>query len=111
MASLYAQYVAERTWDSILEYEHGYATYRYTDTDKTVYIIDIYVEPEFRKQGLAAKMADEIVKFAQIRGCKKLIGSVVPSVKNSTASVKVLLAYGMSLDSSTENFILFKKDI
>jgi GNAT superfamily N-acetyltransferase len=112
MDSLYAKYLKEKTSDQILETEHGFATYRYLDDGKTVYIVDLYVLPEFRKTKVASTIADQIVRQAkETNGSNKLIGSVVPFSKGSTDSVKVLLAYGMSLDSSSNNFIIFRKDI
>lgn len=111
--SLYGQYVLEKTSDKIIELEHAFATYRYLDHQgiKAVYIVDIYVSPEFRKTNVASTIADNIVQEALLFGCKVLLGSVVPSNKSSTASVKVLLAYGMRLESSTNDFLLFKKEI
>lgn len=109
--SLYANYLRERTSDEILEMEQGFATYRYLDEGKTLYIIDIYVLPDFREQKLASLIADKVVEVAKQRGCNKLLGSVVPSMKNSTISLKVLLGYGMTLESSTNDFVVFRKDI
>lgn len=106
--SMYAEYLREKTSDLIIETVEGFATYRYVD-EKTVYIIDLYIAPGFRKNDVASSMADQIVAEAKQKGCSKLLGSVVPSNKNSTASVQVLLAYGMSLESSANDFILFKK--
>lgn len=108
--SLYANYVRERTEDQIIENDVGFATYRYLN-EKQVYIVDIYVLPEHRKLGDASAIADSICKDAKQRGCTELIGSVVPSAKGSTESLKVLLAYGMRLQSSAQDLILFKKDI
>lgn len=108
--SMHAEYLRERTHDQILETEEGFATYRYID-EKTVYIIDLYVRPDFRKTNKASLMADSIVLEAKEKGCTKLLGSVVPSTKNSTISLKVLLGYGMSLQSSTNDFIVFQKEI
>lgn len=108
--SLYAEYLRERTKDEILETEQGFATYRFTD-EKTVYIIDIYVRPDFRKCGVGSDFSDSIMRLAKERGCTKMIGSVVPSMRNSTDSIKVLLAHGMKLDSSTNDFILFSREI
>ena len=109
--SLYAKYLTERTNDRILEIGHGFATYRLLPEQKAAYIIDIFVDSDFRKAGSAAQMADEIAKIAKKEGCTKLLGSVVPSAKNSTISLKVLLAYGMTLQSSTNDFIIFEKEI
>lgn len=108
--SLYSNYIFEKTDKTIIETEKGFITYSFTD-GKTCYIQDIYILPDFRKSNEATKLADRVTEIAKKYGCTKLIGSVIPSAKNSTDSVKVLLAYGMSLDSSTNDFILFSKEI
>lgn len=111
MKSLYSQYLLERTDDRIIETVHGFVTYRYLEDEKKVYITDIFVESNSRKNGLAAHLADLVVKEAKEKDCKELIGSVVPSLKNSTISMQVLLGYGMSLQSASHDFVIFKKDI
>ena len=108
--SLYSEYVKELTSKSVIETDNGFAVYAFPD-DKTCYIEDIYIRPDFRKSNEALKIADQIVEIAKKKGCTKLLGSVIPTNANSTASLKVLLAYGMSLDSATTNFILFSKGI
>lgn len=109
--SLYSSYISEKTGDHVYETDKGFAVYAYQDDFKTVYIKDIYVTPEFRKTREAATIADNIVRVAKELGCTKVLGSVVPGLRDSTSSLKVLLAYGFELDSSANNFILFKKDI
>lgn len=111
MMSLYAKYLTERTDDLIIEMEDGFATYRYMLDDKAVYIIDIYTVPKKRKGGIATFLADAVVKEAKDRGCVTLLGSVVPSTKGSTDSIKVLIAYGMKLASAGNDCIFFRKDI
>lgn len=108
--SLYASYLRERTNDEIIENDYGFASYRFLDGNK-VYIIDIYISPEMRKAGAASALADSIVEMAKNRGCVELIGSVVPSAKNSADSMRVLLAYGMTPYGIEGNMVLFKKDI
>lgn len=108
---MYADYIKEKTGDEVLEVDHGFAVYRYLEDQKAVYILDIYVLPEFRKLDVASTIADNIVREARKHGCNKLIGSVVPSLKNSVLGLKVLLAYGMELYSSTNDFLMFRKDI
>ena len=108
--SLYGDYIKERLNKHILETDRGFATYVFTD-EKTVYIDDIYVCPEFRKSHEASILANKIISIAKDRGCNKLLGRVVPSTKNSTDSLKVLLAYDMKLAGSTSDFILFSKEI
>ncbi len=109
--SLYGDYLVERTNDQILENEYGFATYRFLENCKTVYIVDIYVIPEARVKGIATDMADQIEKIAKERGCIDMIGTVLPSAKGSTASLAVLLAYGMKLHSSAQDAIILRKEI
>lgn len=106
--SLYADYIQERTNDLIKECQGGFCTYRYLN-ETEVYIVDIFVIPEMRQTGLASNLADEVVKEAKEKGCTTLIGSVSPSCKGSTISMKVLLGYGMLLHSAGQDYILFKK--
>lgn len=109
--SLYSMYITERTDDKIIEIPQGFATYRYLPNTKSCYIIDIYVKPEFRKSHIASEMANMITTQAIKDGCTNLIGTVVPSAKNSTTSMQVLMSYGMKLDSAAQDVIVFKKDI
>lgn len=108
--STFGDYIKERQGKEIIEDDRGFATFQFLD-DARCYIEDIYVRPDFRKRGVAKDMADKVAERAKSVGCKTLWGSVVPTAKGSTDSIKVLLAYGMSLDSSAVNLILFKKDL
>lgn len=108
--SLYAQYLLERTNDQILETESGFLTYRFLD-DKSVYIIDVFVIPEKRRSKEAAALADTVIRQAKLRGCTEVLGTVSPAAKTSTESIKVLLGWGMSLRSSSNDLLVFKKDI
>lgn len=109
--SLYADYITERTNDRIIEGPHGFVSYRFIDDGKTVYIVDIFVVPEARKALNASHLADMVVSEAKEKGCTTLLGTVVPSTKNSTASLKVLLGYGMELQSASADLIVFRKEI
>lgn len=77
----------------------------------TVYIVDIYTEPDYRQGKMATQMADEICKEAKAKGCRKLIGTVIPSTKNSTLSLKVLLGYEMTLKYASSDLIVFEKEL
>lgn len=111
MPSLYAKYLKERNDDEIVETEKGFASYRYINDGKSVYLTDIYVLPEFRKENVASMIADEIALIAKSKGATEMIGTVVPTANNSTSSLKVLLGYGMTLQSASNNCIVFKKDL
>lgn len=110
---MYGDYIKERLGHGIIERDEGFATYEFIDSHgvKCVYIRDIYVRPDFRRTSIASDMADAVVTIAIEAGCKRLIGTVVPSAKGSTNSLKVLLGYGMSLHSCGNDLIVFKKEI
>lgn len=110
MSSMYAQYLIERTDDHIIEDERGFVTYRYLN-EKQCYIVDIFVLPEHRDMGVASSLADRVAAEARSLGRTELVGTVIPSAKAATASLMVLLAYGMVLDSATVNLIAMKKGI
>lgn len=109
--SYYTDYLRERTNDGVVETDYGFATYRFLEEGKTVYIVDIYVVPEARKEGHAADMADQIAKIAKEAGCTSMIGTVQPSAKGSTLSLQVLLGYGMRLQSASQDAIIMRKEI
>lgn len=109
--SLYADYLNERTNDEIIEWPSGFATYRYLNDGKTVYIVDIYTVPDHRKSGAASELADVIVARAKEKGFTELIGTVCPSAKGATISMRVLLGYGMELKSAGNDCIIFRKEI
>lgn len=109
MSSLYAKYVKERENKDMLELEHGFASYIWLKDH--VYIVDIYVEPEHRKSGLASQMADSIAELAVQKGYRKLLGSVDTTAAGCTNSMKVLLSYGFKLLRCDGQLIFLEKDI
>lgn len=110
MGSLYAEYLAERTSDQILENDQGFITWRFIN-EKQVYIVDIFVRKNFRTAQVATKLADYVCSIAKNLGYKEVIGTVVPSTKGANASLRVLWGYGMTLHSAQPDLIIMKKDI
>ena len=110
MTSLYGQYIKERAGRGIVENDEGFATFDYIGED-VVYIVDLYVVPEKRKEGIASKLADVIVEQAVKDGKKHLLGSVDVTAKGAEASIAVLKAYGMKEYKVVEPMIFFNKQI
>lgn len=107
---MYIDFLKEHRGDEVIRNDMGFAVYRYLDPG-IVYVVDIYVVPEFRKHGVASALADKIVEAAKLIDCNKMVGTVVPSAKNSTESLMVLVGYGMKLKCSSDNLIVFEKEI
>jgi ribosomal protein S18 acetylase RimI-like enzyme len=109
-SSLYAQYLKERCGRGTLETKEGFATFDYVSED-IVYIVDLYVQPKYRKTRVAATLADKIVEQAIKDGKKFLLGSVDVTAKGAEASCKVLEAYGMTIHKVAEPMIFYVKQI
>jgi len=109
--SLYADYILEHRGDCTIENQNGFATYRFLNNGATIYLVDIYVKPEMRNSAIATDFADKVCEIGRQKGAKELLGTVVPSAKNSTASLKVLLAYEMELQSASADLIIFRKGL
>lgn len=108
--SHYGQYLKERTNMGIVETEDGFATFEYV-SEEVVYIVDLFVVPERRKQRVAATLADRIVEEAVKSGRKYLLGSVDVTAKGAETSINVLEAYGMKPYKVAEPMIFYIKEI
>ena len=65
--------VIDKKLAGYLLYHSGY------DTDKGIrflYIADLYVRPEYRRQGVGRKLIEELKKIARKKGAKKLFWTV-----------------------------------
>lgn len=111
MSSNYAKYLLEREGKSIIEDERGFATYSLHPELSAIYIEDIFVSLEFRKQNVASEYADKIAEIAKSKGFHTLIGTVRPSATGANISLKVLLAYGFELASAEQDAIYFRKTL
>lgn len=109
MNSHFKNYTEERTDKKVIENDQGFAVYQFAP--EYVYIEDIYVTKEARKDGIASWYADQIASEAKSKGIHMMIGSVDPTAKGAETSVKVLLAYGFKLHASDQKLVWFKKEL
>lgn len=107
--SLFARYKKERENAIVVEDEFGFASAKVVEDG--LYIDEIYVIPEKRKEGIASKYADRLEEVAVELDYKKLYGSVCIDANKATDSLKVLLAYGFSLHHLSDNMIYLYKEI
>lgn len=104
-----AAYFKEREGFDAIVTNEGFAAYRISGDE--CYIRDIWTDSDYRKKRVAADLADRIAEIAKKAGCKYLSGSVSTAAQNSTASTKVLLAYGFEIHSAVPGGIYFRKDL
>ena len=93
----------------MLENEHGFVVFQYFG--EFTYIVDIYVKPEMRKTKVASELANEVCAISKAMGKKYIVGSVNVNAHGATVSLKVLLAFGMRVDSVDGQMIYFKKNL
>lgn len=106
--SMFAEYKLEREGIRTFEIEgKGFATYKEVEKG-VVYIMDLYVKPEYRKDHIASTMADAIAKETE---AKKLLGSVSPYTKGATASIQILISYGFKVSNCDNELIWFVKEL
>lgn len=107
--SLFGQYILEREGKHIVEDENGFATYKFENG--YVYVEDVYVVKNMRKLNTASKYLDKIAEEAKKKNINKMITSVSPAAKGTTASIKAIIGYKFELLSSTNDLVYFVKDI
>lgn len=67
--SLYAEYIKERENKECIEVEGGFITIQNLDTH--CYFVDVYVQPELRKSGVAKQLTDMAVEYAKVKDLKR----------------------------------------
>lgn len=111
--SLYGDYIKERKNYEIIEDDRGFITFGHFEIEgrPALYIEELYVKPEFRKQNVASEYAMHVERMAKELGIGRVIGSVSPTCNGAHESLLVLLAYGFKLLSCTEDLIYFVKEV
>lgn len=109
--SMWAEYKKEREGVEIISLPYGFVAFKDLPDINAIYIEDIFVKKESRREKVGTYLADEVSKVAKSRERSKLIGSVVPSTPGSHESVLSLITYGFKLRSSELNLIYFEKEI
>ncbi len=107
--TLYGKYILERENKFILEKEYGFATYIYEND--YMYVIDIFVVKEERRNKKSKELHDELVLIAKANGKNKLIGSVCSNANGATESLKFLLSHDFKLLHNDNSMIYFSKEI
>ena len=109
MITNYALYVKEREGKDILESKEGFATY-YFDHD-SVYVADVFVRPEFRKQNIAKNFVLEIMKLGKEKGMKECVTFIDTSTKGYEISKSGLLANDFEVIGFNNNMVFFKRNL
>lgn len=107
--SFFAQFYKEREGIETLHSPHGFATYKVSPD--YIQLIDVYIAPEYRQQGLASKFADQVASIGKEFGKSAMITTVDLQTIGATDSTIAILLYGFKLDSSDSRLLYFIKEI
>lgn len=109
MSSLYAQYIEERGGSLIIEKEWGFVTYEIQN--ETIFIVDLFVAKDFRIQGKARELGEEVMQIGREKGCKTLLGGWDPRALNSLDSLKAFIASGLKPLRIENGLVFFVRDL
>jgi len=107
---LYFEYIRERLGkESTVVPDKGFAIY--FDTPHGLYVEEIYVKPECRREGVAEALMVRLQHIAKERNFKYLIGSVEINSTNPEPSLIGMLKNGFKLHENSGSMIYLKKEI
>lgn len=106
---MFAKYLEETSYKRVFETDKGFFVYQING--KEFYVQEVYVEPEYRKSGIASDFDKEAVKLAKEFECEYIKGSIVPTSKGATDSMKFQLALGYKLAYCDRDIIYLVKNI
>jgi len=110
MISLFKDYLEERQDVSLISTDVGFATYKLVDNE-TVWLIDIFVDKDYRRKGIATQLSELVQIEAEKLGCTKMLGSVDITANGVTESMKSVLSNGFKFSHANGNILYFVKEI
>jgi GNAT superfamily N-acetyltransferase len=78
---------------------------------RDAYLVDIFVAPEYRKNGVAAGLANRISLAAKGLGANRLIGTVDTGANTRSTAILAMLSYGFEFDRVDGSLLVFTREI
>ena len=88
-AELFSCFVAETDQQQIIGFASFYFAY-YSWSGKAIYLDDLYVTQEYRKQGIGKQLLEAVIQFAKEKKCSKIRWQVSGWNKNAIDFYKSL---------------------
>ena len=111
MKSNYGLYIEEREGIDILEDGKGFATFKHITERKELYISDVFIRKEYRKENRAAGYFDELTEMAKELECEYLLTHVDPETNGWELSQRALTGYGFRETVTVDSLVFFRKDL
>lgn len=108
--SMYKQYIENQLPNRfVYETEKGFITYNINKEE--CQLEEIFVRPEFRRQGVAIELRDYAASHGKDLGCKYIKGSIVIGTNMAEESCMAMLKYGYKFWYTDNIMIYFIKEI
>ncbi len=113
LTKMFEHYAEEKGFGPRIYYtEFGFITYHLHKDDQECYIEDLYVVPEVRNKGFAARhLADHVCNVAKSNGVNKITGSINKLANNNELSRKALTSYNMVKVNEDDEIEWYLKEI
>lgn len=104
----YQNYIDELETAQLLDSKYGFVTFKIQN--EVCNIIDIYINPEYRKKGFASSLADEVFSIAKEAKCKQVHGQVYLNSNYPEKSLIAPLKYGFKIHDASNGVIRYYKE-
>lgn len=106
---MWAEYIKEREGKETWTRPHGFIVFLIDGAE--CYIDSLYVEPQMRLKNYGSELTNELVRYAQAKGCRVLTCRVDTTSLNATESLKAILGYGFKIFGLQGSHIVLEKEI
>lgn len=108
---MYKEYVESR-FDGrfVLEFDYGFVTYNVL-TENTLYIDELFIKKEHRRQGLASEINNALGEMAINLGRNIMKCSVVVGANGAEEALMTIFNNGYKLESTSGKLIFLKKEL
>lgn len=105
---LFDEYMAEREGATVLRNEDGFLSFR-IEGDECL-ILNFYVCPQKRRQLSSFCLLEDLLDRVRLSKCRWLSACVFIYTRNSTESLKAILAFGLKAVKAENGCITFIKE-
>lgn len=107
---MFEAYVKEREGAVLIKHEHGFGLYKDVTVD-TGYLQDVFVQPEYRLQGVAKQILQQTLDLAKKSNKKALLSSTDTTANGATESALAILHCGFRILKLDGNVIWYIMEI
>ena len=107
--SLWADYQAETWGAKTIEQDEGFICFQ--TFPEHLYVQEIYVRPECRKEGVASKLAAKVEQIAVALGKSALTAKVDTAQRTAALSMQAQLGYGFVPFHAEGGIVWFRKEL